>query len=56
VVVPADVMDQAVDRNLEVPADLAADLLSAVHAWGVVALAVRSSGVNEDGADASYAG
>ena len=56
VVVPADVLDQAVDRNLEVPADLAADLLSAVHAWGDVALAVRSSGVNEDGADASYAG
>jgi len=56
VVVPADVLDQAVGRNLVVPADLAADLLSAVHAWGDVALAVRSSGVNEDGADASYAG
>ena len=56
VVVPADVMDQAVDRNLEVSADATADLLRAARALGDVPLAVRSSGVNEDGADASYAG
>jgi phosphohistidine swiveling domain-containing protein len=56
VVVPADVMDQAADQNLDVPADAAADLLSAAREWGDMPLAVRSSGVNEDGADASYAG
>ena len=56
VVVPADVMDQAVDRNLEVSADATADLLRAARALGDVPLAVRSSGVHEDGADASYAG
>jgi rifampicin phosphotransferase len=55
-VVPAALMDQAVDRNLEVPADAAAQLLSAAREWGDVSLAVRSSGVHEDGADASYAG
>jgi rifampicin phosphotransferase len=56
VVVPADVLDRAVGRNLEVPADTASDLLSGVRPWGDVPLAVRSSGVDEDSADASYAG
>jgi pyruvate,water dikinase len=56
VAVPAAIYEQALGRNLEVPADVAADLRRAVREWGDVPLAVRSSGVNEDGADASYAG
>jgi phosphohistidine swiveling domain-containing protein len=56
VVVPAAVFDRAFRRNLEVPDQVAADLLNSVSAWGDVPLAVRSSGVDEDGADASYAG
>jgi rifampicin phosphotransferase len=56
VVVPAAIYEQALGRNLDVPADVAADLRRAVREWGDVPLAVRSSGVNEDGADASYAG
>jgi phosphohistidine swiveling domain-containing protein len=56
VVVPAAIYEWAVDRNLEVPAAVAADLLSAAHELGDVPLAVRSSGMDEDGADASYAG
>ena len=56
VVVPVAIFERAVGRNLEVPADVAADLLSAARELGDVPLAVRSSGMNEDGADASYAG
>ena len=56
VVVPAAVFERAFRRNLEVPDQVAADLLNSVSAWGDVPLAVRSSGVDEDGADASYAG
>lgn len=56
VVLPVAIFEWAVDRNLEVPAAVAADLLSAARGWGDVPLAVRSSGVDEDGADASYAG
>ena len=56
VVVPAVVLEEAPDRQLAVPADVAADLLDAVRQWGDVPLAVRSSGVDEDGAAASYAG
>lgn len=56
VVVPAALMEQAAARERDVPADVAADLLSSVRAWGDVPLAVRSSGVDEDGAHASYAG
>ncbi|HEY3004602.1 MAG TPA: PEP/pyruvate-binding domain-containing protein [Kribbellaceae bacterium] len=56
VVIPAAVPEDAPGRELSVPADVAADLLRAVRAWGDVPLAVRSSGVDEDGADASYAG
>jgi pyruvate,water dikinase len=56
VVVPVAIYEWAVDRNLEVPGDVAADLLSAARGWADVPLAVRSSGVHEDGADASYAG
>jgi pyruvate,water dikinase len=49
-------MEQAAVRERDLPADVAADLLSSVRAWGDVPLAVRSSGVDEDGAHASYAG
>ncbi len=56
VVVPAAVSERAPGAELSVPADVAADLLDAVRGWGDVPLAVRSSGVDEDGADASYAG
>jgi phosphohistidine swiveling domain-containing protein len=56
VVVPAAVLEEARGRELGVPADVAADLLDAVRGWGDVPLAVRSSGVDEDGATASYAG
>jgi pyruvate,water dikinase len=56
VVLPVAIFERAVDRNLEVPAAVAADLLGAAHELGDVRLAVRSSGVDEDGADASYAG
>jgi pyruvate,water dikinase len=56
VVVPAAVFERALGRNLEVPVDAAADLISAVHGWGDVPLVVRSSGVDEDGTGASYAG
>jgi phosphohistidine swiveling domain-containing protein len=56
VVVPVASYEWALGRNFEVPADVAADLLGAAREWGDVPLAVRSSGVNEDGADASYAG
>ena len=55
-VLPVAIFEGAVDRNLEVPGDVAADLLSAARGWADVPLAVRSSGVHEDGADASYAG
>jgi len=56
VVVPAVVLEEAPGPGLDVPADVAADLLDAVRGWGDVPLAVRSSGVDEDGATASYAG
>jgi pyruvate,water dikinase len=60
VVVPAAVLAAALSRSsgreLEVPAGVAADLRSAVRVWGGVRLAVRSSGVDEDGAETSYAG
>jgi rifampicin phosphotransferase len=56
IVVPVAIFERALGRNLEVPGDVAADLLSAAQEWGDVPLAVRSSGMNEDGADASYAG
>ncbi len=56
VVVPAAVPERAPGPELDVPADVAADLLDAVRGWGDVPLAVRSSGVDEDGAAASYAG
>jgi rifampicin phosphotransferase len=56
VVVTADVLDRAVGRNLAVPADAAADLISALRGWGDAPLAVRSSGVDEDSSGASYAG
>jgi phosphohistidine swiveling domain-containing protein len=55
VVVPTAIFESATGER-EVPAEVAADLLSAVHGWGEVPLAVRSSGVGEDSADASYAG
>ena len=53
---PLPSYEWAVGRNLEVSGDVTADLLSAARGWGDVAVAVRSSGVDEDGADASYAG
>lgn len=56
VVLPAAVLDQSADRVLELPAGIAAELPGMVAAWGEVALAVRSSGLDEDGAHASYAG
>jgi rifampicin phosphotransferase len=56
VVVPVAVFERALGGNLEVPADAAADLISAVRGWGDVPLAVRSSGVEEDSANTSYAG
>src|SRR4249920_2730871 len=40
VVVPAAIYEQALGRNLEVPADVAADLRRAVREWGDVPLAV----------------
>ena len=55
VVVPAAIFEHATGER-EVPADVAAGLLTAVRGWGEVPLAVRSSGVDEDSADASYAG
>ena len=55
VVVPAAIFKQATGER-EVPAEVAADLLSAVRGWSDVPLAVRSSGVGEDSPDASYAG
>jgi hypothetical protein len=56
VVVPIAVFERALGQNLDVPADVAANLLAAVRPWGDVPLAVRSSGVDEDSANASYAG
>ena len=56
VVIPAAVPEEALGRQVGVPAEVAADLLDAVRGWGDVPLAVRSSGVDEDGAAASYAG
>jgi rifampicin phosphotransferase len=56
VVVPAAVMERATSGDGEVPGEVATALLDAVRAWGDVPLAVRSSGLEEDGSDASYAG
>src|SRR5215207_11519270 len=55
VVVPAAIFEHATGER-EVPAEVAADLLSAVRGWGEVPFAVRSSGVGEDSSEASYAG
>jgi rifampicin phosphotransferase len=55
VVIPAAVFEHATGER-EVPPEVATDLLSAVRGWGEVPLAVRSSGVEEDSAEASYAG
>jgi rifampicin phosphotransferase len=55
VVVPAVIFEHATGKR-DVPTDVAADLVSAVRGWGRVPLAVRSSAVDEDSADASYAG
>lgn len=55
VVVTADVRDAA-EPDASVPTEVAAQLLEAVRPWGDVPLAVRSSGVEEDRADASFAG
>lgn len=63
VVIPTGVFAQAVlvaraspTTRLEVPDDVLAAVVDAVRPWGDVALAVRSSSVAEDLADASYAG
>jgi rifampicin phosphotransferase len=56
VVLPAAVLERAPGRKLELRPEVVSDLLDAIRAWGGVPLAVRSSGVDEDGADASYAG
>ena len=53
IVIPAAVFERAFGNSREVPAEIAAALLAAVRAWGEVPLAVRSSGVEEDSADAS---
>jgi phosphohistidine swiveling domain-containing protein len=55
VVLPAALFESASGER-EVPAEVATALLDAVRAWGEVPLAVRSSGVEEDSAEASYAG
>ncbi len=47
---------QAEPHGLQVPDDVGAALASAVARWGDVPLAVRSSAVDEDLAEASYAG
>ncbi|HEY3261145.1 MAG TPA: PEP/pyruvate-binding domain-containing protein, partial [Pseudonocardiaceae bacterium] len=56
VVLAADVLEESVGTAFDVPAGVVADLVSMVRSWGDVPLAVRSSGVDEDGADASFAG
>jgi rifampicin phosphotransferase len=56
VVIPAVVFERAFGNSREVPAQIATALLAAVRDWGDVPLAIRSSGVEEDSADASYAG
>ena len=55
VVLPAAIFESASGER-KVPAEVAAALLQAVRPWGEVPLAVRSSGVEEDSAEASYAG
>jgi rifampicin phosphotransferase len=55
VVLPAAILESAT-REREVPAEVASALFDAVRVWGEVPLAVRSSGVEEDSAEASYAG
>jgi phosphohistidine swiveling domain-containing protein len=54
VVVAASVRDAESDGA--VPPDVATPLLDAVQAWGDIPLAVRSSGVDEDSGEASFAG
>jgi rifampicin phosphotransferase len=56
VILPAAVLEGAPGRKLELRAEVASDLLDMIRAWGGVPLAVRSSGLDEDGAHASYAG
>jgi rifampicin phosphotransferase len=56
VVVPTVVFEQALGQNVDVSAEVATNILDAVRPWGDVPLAVRSSAVDEDSADASYAG
>jgi pyruvate,water dikinase len=55
VVLPAAIFESTSGER-EVPAEVATALFDAVRAWGEVPLAVRSSGVEEDSAEASYAG
>jgi rifampicin phosphotransferase len=55
VVLPAALFESASGER-QVPAEVATALFDAVRAWGEVPLAVRSSGVEEDSAEASYAG
>lgn len=56
IVLPAAVLQGTPGRKLELPGEVASGLLDMIRAWGDVPLAVRSSGLDEDGADASYAG
>jgi pyruvate,water dikinase len=56
VVVPAAVLAGMAGPEHSVPTGVAVNLLDSVRGWGEVPLAVRSSGVDEDGAEASYAG
>jgi phosphoenolpyruvate synthase/pyruvate phosphate dikinase len=55
VVLPPALFESA-SRERDLPAEVATALLDAVWAWGEVPLAVRSSAVEEDSAEASYAG
>jgi rifampicin phosphotransferase len=56
VVLPAAVLDRTLGEHGAIPGEVASELIAAVRAWGDVPLAVRSSGIDEDGARASYAG
>lgn len=56
VVVTTDARDPADPHDSPVPPDVADLLVAAVRPWGDVPLAVRSSGVDEDSGEASFAG